>query len=182
AGVPLVRSRDAGESWVANFAGHADWHAMAWDPYLPGRVFMGNDGGAFVSLDNGMTFGRGGTQPWTQFYTIDVSQSDSSRIIGGAQDNGVKRSYRGSGGGDPDNWNEFIGGDGLAVRIDPTNQNNVYGCAQYGSCARSLDGGDSILPFGGTISQRRNWLSPVELDPTDPTVIYYAGNILNRST
>src|SRR5262249_21104096 len=28
AGVPLVQSRDAGESWVANFAGHADWHAM----------------------------------------------------------------------------------------------------------------------------------------------------------
>jgi len=181
AGVPLVHSRAAGMGWIANSAGHADQHAMAWDPHVPDRVFIGNDGGAFVSLDNGMTFSRGGTQPWTQFYTVDVSRADPGRIVGGAQDNGVNRSYRGTGGGDPDHWNSYVGGDGLAARIDPTDQNRVYGCSQYGSCLRSLDGGDSTLPFGGTVSQRRNWLSPVEFDPADPTVMYYAGNILNRS-
>ena len=181
AGVPLLHSRAAGIGWVAADSGHADQHAMALDPQMPGRVFLGNDGGAFLSLDNGITFHRGGYQPWTQFYTVDVSQSDPSRIVGGAQDNGGNRSYRGTGGGDPNNWNSFVGGDGLAARIDPTDQNRVYGCSQYGSCVRSSDGGDSSLPFGGTISQRRNWFSPVEFDPADPEIMYYAGNILNRS-
>jgi Sortilin, neurotensin receptor 3, len=182
AGVNLVHSRGAGRGWDGNPAGHADQHAMAWDPYLAGRVYVGNDGGVFTSLDNGSTWTRGAHQPWTQFYTVDVSRSDPSRIVGGAQDNGVNRSYRGTGGGDPDAWNSFVGGDGLAARIDPTNQYKVYGCAQYGSCGRSMDGGDSLLLFGPTSSQRRNWLSPVEFDPTDPSVMYYAGNILNRST
>jgi len=62
------------------------------------------------------------------------------------------------------------------------NQNVVYGCSQYGSCVRSLNGGDTSSSLGGTTSQRRNWLTPLVFDPNDADVMYYAGNIVNRST
>jgi len=45
-----------------------------------------------------------------------------------------------------------------------------------------LNGGDTLLSFGATRSDRQNWLTPLEFDPVDPTIMYYAGNLLNRST
>jgi len=68
---------------------------------------------------------------------VDVSEQDSSRLVGGAQDNGVNRSYNGTG------WNTYVGGDGEEALIDPVDQNFVYGCSQYGACIRSTDGGNT---------------------------------------
>ena len=34
----------------------------------------------------------------------------------------------------------------------------------------------------GTVSARRNWLTPVVFDPNNPAIIYYGGNVLNKST
>ena len=118
-------------------------------------------------------------QPFTQFYTLDVGEQDPTRIVGGAQDNGCNRSYST---GDPTNWNTWACADGLETLISFENQNVVYGCSQYGSCVRSLNGGDSASAIGATISQRRNWLTPLVFDPEDADVMYYAGNIVNRST
>jgi photosystem II stability/assembly factor-like uncharacterized protein len=182
AGVPLLHSRSGGVGWEIQGSVHADQHAMAWDSNTDGRVYLGNDGGVYTSRDNGRTWTSATFQPWTQLYTVDVSRTDPTRLVGGAQDNGVNRSYRGSQSGDPDHWNSYVGGDGLAARIDPTDQNRVYGCFQYGNCYRSLNGGDMTQAFGATSSDRRNWLTPVEFDPTDPRIMYYAGNLLNRST
>ena len=103
------------------------------------------------------------SQPFTQFYSVDVSEQDDSRLVGGAQDNGVNRSYGGTG------WNTYVGGDGLEALIDPVDQNMVYGCSQYGVCARSTNGGNSNFDFtGATVSSRRNWLTPVQFDPGQP--------------
>ncbi len=181
AGVPLLHSRAAGIGWEVAAAVHADQHAMAWDGNTAGRVYLGNDGGVYTSQDGGRSWASATFQPWTQFYTVDVSRTDPTRLVGGAQDNGANRSYRGNQSGNPDAWNAYVGGDGLAARIDPTDQNKVYACFQYGFCSRSRDGGDTLLSFGPTVSQRRNWMTPVEFDPTNPSTMYYAGNLLNRS-
>jgi hypothetical protein len=180
AGVPLVVSTNGGSTWQSQGSVHADQHAMAWDANAPGRVYLGNDGGVYRSQANGQppwTFGA--VQPFTQFYTIDVGEQDPTRIVGGAQDNGCNRSYST---GNPSNWNTYACADGLEALISFANQNVVYGCSQYGSCVRSLNGGDGSSPIGGTTSQRRNWLTPLVFDPNDANVMYYAGNIVNRST
>lgn len=180
AGVPLVVSTNGGSTWQSQGSFHADQHAMAWDPQSSGRVYLGNDGGVYRSQANGQppwTFGT--VQPFTQFYTIDVGEQDPTRIVGGAQDNGCNRSYST---GNPSNWNTWACADGLEALISFENQNVVYGCSQYGSCVRSLNGGDSSSSIGGTTSQRRNWLTPLVFDPSDADVMYYAGNIVNRST
>jgi hypothetical protein len=178
AGVYLCESKNSGSSFTGEFNPHPDHHAMAWDLKVPGRVYLGNDGGTYRSDVNGSNdlWTSAVSQPFTQFYSVDVSEQDSSRLVGGAQDNGVNRSYPGVG------WNTYVGGDGLEALIDPVNQNLVYGCSQYGVCARSTNGGDSSADFtGATVSSRRNWLTPVQFDPANPAVLYYAGNQVNRS-
>ncbi|MBA3963857.1 MAG: glycosyl hydrolase [Chthoniobacterales bacterium] len=178
AGVYLCESKDGGSTFTAEFSPHADDHAMAWDLKVPNRVYLGNDGGTYRSDVNGSNdlWTAATSQPFTQFYRVDVSEQDSTRLVGGAQDNGVNRSYGGTG------WNTYVGGDGLEALIDPVNQNDVYGCSQYGECNRSTNGGDSSSNFtGSTVSSRRNWLSPLQFDPANPAILYYAGNQVNRS-
>jgi photosystem II stability/assembly factor-like uncharacterized protein len=177
AGVYLCESKNSGSTFTGQFSPHADDHAMAWDLKVPGRVYLGNDGGTYRSDVNGSNdaWTAAVSQPFTQFYSVDVSEQDRSRLVGGAQDNGVNRSYPGTA------WNTYVGGDGLEALIDPVDQNFVYGCSQYGSCLGSTDGGDSLYNFGGTVSSRRNWLTPVQFDPANPATLYYAGNQVNRS-
>jgi sortilin (neurotensin receptor 3) len=176
AGIELEESTNGGSSWIGQFSVHADQHGMAWSTVQAGLVYLGNDGGVYRSTSNG----TGGwvhaqVEPFTQFYSVDVSEQDQSRVIGGAQDNSVLRSW-------PGNWNAVIGGDGEEALIDPTNHNNVYGCSQYGFCSYSRDGGTTFSSFGSTNSTRYNWFTPVQFDPTSPAVMYLGGNRLNRST
>lgn len=179
AGVPLVRSRDGGRTWRfgADESVHVDQHAMVWDPRVEDRIYLGNDGGLYRTDDDGETWRKAVREPYTQFYTVDVGQQTPSRIVGGTQDNGCNRSY------DSPDWNTYSCGDGLETLINPREQRFVYSCSQYGFCVRSADGGDTEQDFyGETVSDRRNWKTPLEFDPGDPSVMYYGGNILNRST
>lgn len=178
AGVPMLESTNAGTSWSSNGSSfHVDQHAIAFDPRVANRVFIGNDGGVYRSTSNGSLSGswsKSGNLGNMQFYTVAVSQQDSSRISGGLQDNGSVRSWSG--------WGSYYGGDGLQNLIDPTNHMKVYACSQNGSCGRSTNGGNSMSGFGSTTSSRRAWLTPVVFDPSNPAIMYYGGNQLNRST
>jgi photosystem II stability/assembly factor-like uncharacterized protein len=179
AGVPLVESRDGGRTWVPGSGIHVDQHAMAWDPHVADRVYVGNDGGLYRSDDNGNVVGawtEATVQPYMQFYAMDVAAQDVSRVSGGTQDNGSLRSWGG------EDWNSHRGGDGMMNRINPVDLNNVYACSQNGGCARSDDGGDTMTAirarFAGT---RFNWVSPLEIAQGSPDTVYFGSNILNRS-
>ncbi|HEX9823353.1 MAG TPA: glycosyl hydrolase [Actinomycetota bacterium] len=171
AGVPMSESLNAGLTWASVTGLHADQHAMGWDPSTTGRVYLGNDGGFYRSDTNGASWTEATYQPFTQFYSVDVSEQDPARVVGGSQDNGCLRSWGGT------DWNGYGCGDGLATLISPANQDQYYGCSQYGSCGRY--GGGS---FGSTTSTRRGWFTPLVFDPSDPNVMYYGGNRINRST
>jgi photosystem II stability/assembly factor-like uncharacterized protein len=184
AGVRLRTSTDGGATWSSVPGLHVDHHAMAWDPTTSGasaRVYEGNDGGVYFSTDNATTFTEATNQPWTQFYTLDVGEQNPERLVGGTQDNGCLRSWNSSGAVTGE-WGSYGGcGDGEYTLIDPTDQNFVYGCSQFGSCRRSTDAGNTSTTIGATTSQRRNWETPVVFDPNNPSIMYYGGNILNRT-
>lgn len=185
AGVSLTSSLDGGVTFGPHVGPHADQHAMAWDPDNPARVFLGNDGGVYRSNSRGLVnagWTAASYQPWMQAYMIDVSQDDPDRLVAGFQDNGCGRSWSSSGETSTSGWTSYCGGDGESVLINPTDQSNIFGCSQYGNCRRSTDGGNSSSGIGSTTSNRRNWTTPLVFDPNDPTVMYYAGNVVNRST
>jgi photosystem II stability/assembly factor-like uncharacterized protein len=179
AGVPMMESHDGGASWVRSTGIHADQHALAWDPNTPGRVYVGNDGGLYRSDQNGAVvapFTRATVQPYMQFYAIDASVQDVTRVNGGTQDNGSLRSWGGA------NWNLYRGGDGMMNRINPADQNNVFACSQNGGCARSDNGGDTMTSIRARFAgDRFNWVSPIEIAAGAPDTVYFGSNVLNRS-
>ncbi len=137
--VSLRRSSNAGATW-ANVGGpHADQHGMAWDPNVPNRVYLGNDGGMYRSDVNGDSGWIHGTNmPWLQEYHVAVSQQRPNHIAIGLQDNGSNRSYQNLNDvADPAaaNWSSYGGGDGHYVVIDHTDDTYAYSCSQNAGCS-----------------------------------------------
>jgi photosystem II stability/assembly factor-like uncharacterized protein len=198
ADVNLMQSTNGGNTWTASRGPHADQHAMAWDPSVPNQVYLGDDGGVYVSHQNGATgtWTHAQVEPWNQAYHISVSQQDPSRIVAGLQDQGSIRSWTpGTEPTDLTQWNSFGGGDGHYVQIDPDNQLVYYECSQGApprvSCARFVDSaatGPGVTTTRTTFSMppwpantRVTTDSPLVLDPADPNYVYVAGTSIARS-
>ncbi len=182
-GVNMSESKDGGVRFTSSPGLHSDQHGMAWDLRTPGRVYVGNDGGSYTSDDNGASFEHGEYMPWNQPFSIAVSQQDPAKILVGLQDNGGNRNYLGDDEVGPGQYNDITGGDGTEMAFDPSDDSIVYGCSQYGVCARSTTGGDDMESFENEIvGSRKNWLSPIEFDPADDSTVYTASEIVHRST
>jgi photosystem II stability/assembly factor-like uncharacterized protein len=182
-GVNMSESTDGGITFGSSPGLHADQHGMAWDPKVPKRVYVGNDGGFYRSDDNGASFKHGEYMPWNQLFSIDVSQQDPRKIVGGLQDNGGNRNYKSSEDPSNDGYNDITGGDGTEMAIDPRNEKIVYGCSQYGVCAVSTNGGGNMQSFeNDIIGTRKGWLTPIEFDPNEPHAVYTGSEIVHRST
>ena len=185
-GVSLPRSTNGGTSWSNTAGMHVDHHAIAWDPNVPGRVYEGNDGGTYRSEQNGATntWIKATYEPNTQHYTVDIAENEPAEISTGLQDQGCQRNWGPNNPPEPDDYRSFGCGDGLYTPIDPVINDIYYGCSQYGSCFRRQDGnpGFSRNINNGTQSTRHNWKTPLVMDPNNPAILYYGGNVLNRST
>ena len=187
ADVSLRESTDGGQTWHNSNGVHADQHAMEWDPNVPNRVYLGNDGGMYRSDTNGSSgsWKHATYEPWNQSYHIAVATDDPSRLATGLQDNGSVRTWTAtSEPSDLSQWNAYGGGDGHEVLIDPSDHNVYYECFQVGNCHRHEDVGgvSQSFNFGGRHSSRITTDAPLVLDPSNPKVVYFGGNVLDRST
>jgi photosystem II stability/assembly factor-like uncharacterized protein len=194
ADVSLRESNDGGLTWHNSSGAHSDQHAMAWDPRVPGRVYLGNDGGAYRSDTNGASASwiPGTYQPWFQSYHLDVARDDATRLVTGLQDNGSIRTWTDTAPpGDLTQWNPYGGGDGHTVAIDPTDHTYYYECFQpvppRQDCAgfHDVNGTRQQTSFSNAswpANQRWTTDTPFALDPTDPSIVYVGGSTLGRST
>jgi photosystem II stability/assembly factor-like uncharacterized protein len=110
-----------------------------------------------------------------QFFRIEVSEQDPSRISGGMQDNGDTRSWSNP------KWDQYYDSDGVENVINPKDVKNVFACGQYGDCARSVDSGNTMNTMSDT-SDRHGWLTPISFQPGSGDVMYWAGDVVDRST
>jgi photosystem II stability/assembly factor-like uncharacterized protein len=187
ADVSLRESKDGGQTWSNSSGPHSDQHAMQWDPNVPGRVYLGNDGGIYRSDENGATrtWIHATYEPINQSYHLAVAADAPTRLASGLQDNGSVRTWTAtSEPTDLTQWNSYGGGDGHYVVIDPQNHNVFYECSQVGVCTRHEDvnGRTTSARFGTRHSARITTDAPIVLDPTDSSVVYFGGNVLDRST
>ncbi len=114
---------------------HPDQHTLGFDPTNPNRVYLGNDGGVYVSNDAGNNWARiSEGLPITQFYEIGIDQSRDFRVYGGTQDNNSLGTF-GTLGWSQD-WLVLAGGDGFHAVVDPSNPDLVYVESQYGRLFR----------------------------------------------
>jgi photosystem II stability/assembly factor-like uncharacterized protein len=171
-GVPFFRTENGGFTWTeVGSSNHVDHHAMAFDPLTPSRIFEGNDGGIYVSSNSGDSWTKLYDQHTNQFYAIEIDYQNPSRLYGGTQDNGTLRTVT----GDPDSWERIFGGDGFYVLVDPTDSNTIYCEYQWGNAYKSTNFGYnwSWLLNGVDDNDRRNWSSPIVMDPNTPETLYF---------
>jgi len=180
-GVPLYRSVDGGSSWQ-NVSGstHVDHHALYIFPGDAERVVDGNDGGVYTSLDGGGSWEKHYNLPISQFYAITVDALAPERLYGGTQDNGTLRTLTGA----LNDWEMILGGDGFYVNVDYADNDIIYAESQWGWLYKSTNGGSSFYGATNGIAggDRRNWSTPVVMDPLDSQTLYYGTYRLYRTT
>jgi photosystem II stability/assembly factor-like uncharacterized protein len=146
-----AKTTDGGNSWTLisdwlyggrgpSYA-HADFHTATF-ANLNGTatLLFGNDGGLFVSTDNGTTFSSNKNKGLETFlfYTITGNPNFPNALIAGAQDNGTRVRKDKS-----RTFNQSLGGDGLGVG--------------WGQASRGL----SIGTAAGSGSYRLNFLGKI---------------------
>ncbi len=193
-GVPTLRSENGGKTFslVDGDNVHGDFHALWIDTNKPAHLIIGNDGGLNITYDKGKTWFKANTPAVGQFYSVAYDMNEPFNVYGGLQDNGV---WYGPSNYTPNyEWyatgqypfKSIMGGDGMQVAVDTTNNNLVYTGFQFGYYyqVNTKTGNDkSVMPINniGTPNLRFNWESPIKLSSHNHDVFYIGSNILYRS-
>jgi len=181
-GINLWRSEDKGSTWKleANWYPtlgastiHADHHDL-W--FIPGTatLFSANDGGIYRKHANSKWEWLGSGLGITQFYRLGCAATDSSKIIGGCQDNGTKLK-------DGATFRNVRAGDGMDCLIDYSDANTMYTSIPFGTLLRSEDNGrhfNNIRPVGAF----GNWVTPFIQHPSEPSTLFAAMNEVYKTT
>ena len=189
-GLPLLHSLDGGKTWKSVFTrAHVDYHAVWNDPRDPRKVWVGNDGGLYLSYDGGDTIRHLNNLAVGQSTTLAVDNKIPYNIYTGLQDNGTMKgpsTYR-PGVSDVELWKDIFGGDGSAVAVDPRNDGDtVYVAYQFGehSAINQVTGNSYNVraePPKGDPPIRYNWISPIFISPSDSDILYLGAQRLYRS-
>jgi photosystem II stability/assembly factor-like uncharacterized protein len=197
----MWKSTDGGSGFREILTPHGDNHDLWIDPGNPSRMVQGNDGGACVSFNAGITWSSIYNQPTAQFYRIDTDNRFPYRVFATQQDNTSiavpSASY----------WGAITLGDcsypGTGesgfIAVKPDDANVVY-CGAVGSSpggAGALQRYDyrtgqvqlvNVWPEESTgiaprdMKYRFAWTFPIAFSPHDSNVLYAGGNHVFRTT
>jgi photosystem II stability/assembly factor-like uncharacterized protein len=180
-GLDLFKTSDGGNSYQ-DITGnvHVDQHEIAVSPSNSNLIYLANDGGLYISEDAGDSWSHNKTLPITQFYTAEIDASAPYRLYGGTQDNGTNRTLSGN----PEAWARIYIGDGFYCIVDYTDPRYVYAEYQYGNLARSTNYGSTFTSAttGINANDRKNWNTPVVMNPINPNSLYYGSHRVYKST
>lgn len=186
AGVGAFHSTDGGKDfhpWAQEV--HADWHVIAFDPNDPDIMWVGCDGGVYVSKDAGATFiSRSAGLAVTQFYPGITVNPQGTRIAGGSQDNGT-HVFSGT-----PFWDNFIGGDGGYTAINYKNPSVEWGETQWSTATNTtgnifrwdVTGSFTRRSTGISTTDRAGFIPSLVMDPVNPTKLYFGTFRLYRTT
>jgi hypothetical protein len=150
-------------------------------------MFLGTDGGVYMSMDKGNNWIFMQNLPVGQFYHVDIDNRSPYRLYGGLQDNGSwmapSSTPGGVGNGD---WKAIYGGDGFWVVPDPTDEHIAYAESQGGDInridTRTLK---SVTirpqPAAGEAKLRWNWNTPIAVGKANPKNLYTGAQFLYKS-
>src|SRR5690606_17769920 len=85
--MPQKKSIDGGKTFFEVPTPHGDNHDLWIDPNDSNRLINGNDGGACVSYNGGITWSSILNQPTAQFYHVTADNRTPYWIYGSQQDN-----------------------------------------------------------------------------------------------
>jgi photosystem II stability/assembly factor-like uncharacterized protein len=194
-GFTLTVSTDGGESFSSLFGAgfnmgsvHSDHHALWINPSNPLQLFLGTDGGAYISEDRAKSWRHVRSLPVSQFYHVSHDLEWPYNVYGGLQDNGSwKGPSRSSGGINGGDWEVVGQGDGFWAFADPNDVTTLYVEYQGGQLSRfnvATGESKSIKPFARDDEEdlRFNWNTPIHLSPSKANTLYYGSQYLHYST
>jgi hypothetical protein len=175
---------------------HGDNHDMWVHPSNGQIMIQANDGGVNVSLNGGRTWSTQYNQPTAEIYQVYVDQQFPYRLYGAQQDNSTlilpSRPVSSSGLDDPmQGWRTGPGCETGPIMPHPTNPDTVYGSCKGQYSRMSLRTGQEKSYWVGAQSLYGNAtkdlifrfqrVSPMEVSPHDPSVIYYGSQHVHRT-
>lgn len=205
-GVTLQHSVDGGKTFQPNEGNqvhiipniskflHLDQHDMWIDPLNPKRILLGNDGGTFISYDEGLNWMHHNTIPIGMFYKLSVDMETPYNIYGGTQDDShvYGPSTQNLAFNTAESWkyvwlDRWSGGDGMHIMPDLNDPNTVYYESQNGVLRRkNLKENTNVFiqPERDFCEPklRTDWSTPFYVSPTSTNTIYYGANKLFKST
>ncbi len=195
------KSTDGGHNFSEITTPHGDDHDLWIHPRNNRVMIHGNDGGACVSLNGGLSWSSIYNQPTAQFYHLDFDSNEPYYVYGTQQDNSSlrvpSRSRYSS-----ITWEDcdIIGsGESGYIAVDPADSNITY----VGAIGSSPGGGNSLQRYDHRSQQIRliatwprsstglgaqadkyrfAWTYPIVFSPHDSSVLYIGGNQILKTT
>ena len=191
-GFTLYLSEDGGYSFTSPFIEggrvHSDLHALWINPNDNKNMYLGTDGGLYITYDRGSTWLHAQNLPLSQFYHVSVDNQKPYNVYGGLQDNGSWVGPSESVGGITNcDWLNVGYGDGFNVLPDPKDENILYWQYQGGNVMRFYKDTrqiKEIRPFSDDPDEklRYNWDTPITFSPTNTGVMFVGAQYLFRTT
>jgi len=138
----LLTSKNGGKNFnlptVEGGRYHGDVHAIYVSPKDNNLIYIGTDGGLYISKDKGNTWSMVRNLPISQFYHVSADMQYPYNVYGGLQDNGTWFGPSKSPGGINNNdWKSVGFGDGFCAYADPEDANIVFWQYQGGEIAKA---------------------------------------------
>ncbi len=198
----LWKSTDAGSTFNRIPTPHGDEHAIWIDPHDNQRMIDGNDGGACVSFNGGVTWSSILNQPTAQLYHVTTDDQYPYRVYGSQQDNTAIAipSQTIDGAIHERTWYAPGGGESGYIAIKPDEPWHVVASGPAGPKAyndimthyddrtgqiRNITVWPELYGWGAeaeSLKYRLQWTFPIHFSQHAPHRLYVAGNRLFRSS
>ncbi len=196
------KSIDGGSSFEAIPIPHGDDHALWIDPNNNRRIIDGNDGGACVSFNGGMSWSSIYNQPTAQLYHVCTDEQFPYRVYGSQQDNTAITVPNATidGAIHERDWYSPGGGESGYIAIKPDDPNYVVasgpaGQRAYNDIMTLYDHrtgqvwNNTVWPelYGWGVGSeglkyRFQWTFPIMFSRHNPDLLYVASNYVHVST
>ena len=190
----MYHSNDGGRTFRPIRVPHGDNHGLWIDPNDAKRMIESNDGGANVSTNGGASWTNQANQPTAQIYHVTTDNRFPYYLYGAQQDNSsVAIASAAPGGIDRTSWYAAGGGESGYLAPDPRDPEVVYAGSYGGEITRYDHRTEQeknitpwpINPIGAAAADQKyrfQWTEPIVFSPHDPKTLYFAAQVLFKSS
>jgi photosystem II stability/assembly factor-like uncharacterized protein len=186
ANIVVWKSEDGGNTWkdFRGAPGGDDYHRIWINPNNSNIILIAADQGAIITVNGGATFSSWYNQPTAQFYHVSTDNSFPYNVYGGQQESGsVGIASRGNDGQITyREWHPVGVEEYGYIAADPLNPDIIYGgkITKYNKKTGQVQNIAPVALKKGDYRFVRT--APVLFSPIDPKVLFFAGNVLFKTT
>jgi photosystem II stability/assembly factor-like uncharacterized protein len=184
-----MRSTDGGKTWSGfrGAPGGDDYQNLWINPNNPNIILLVSDQGALVTVNGGASWSSWYNQPTAQIYHVSVAPTFPYRVCGGQQESGsVCISSRGNDGAVTiREWHPVGVIEYGYVAPDPLDPDVIYGGgrSEVSKFHWSTGQVQNVTPIPlRSAKYRTDRSEPTMFSPLDPHTLYFASNVLFKTT